>query len=659
MGRRVLLLMLVVGAALGAVPALAAAATIVVTTTADTAADGDCTLREAIEAANEDREVEACAAGSEEETDLIEFAPTVEGEIALEGVALEPLEGQVEVKGPGAGKLEVDGGGQVRVFATAAGAEVTISGVQITGGSCEFGCGVLNAAGASLVLERVRVEENAADDEDGTFSLARGAGILNLGDLTVTLSTVAKNTALADFGSDSAEAVGGGIFNEGSQLTLDRSTVSENAAIANPSSGDIALAQGGGIATIEPSQLTIERSTIAANLAKAENGRAGNVAHGGGLASFAEDGNGVRTSTVTANEAVAADAAEGGGIYAYGPLTVDGSTLAGNGAAAGANLFGADSVQQVASTIVANPLGSGENCSGEILSAGFNLENGNSCNFTTATDLPPTDPMLDGAGLNNNGGSTETIALLANSPALDHGLDSFHEGSDQRGLTRPVVLAGIAEPPGGDGSDVGAFEYQVPTARITGSAIGGPVTSFWFETDEPEATFECGLDGGPLSPCTSPKSLVGLSAGPHTFAVVAVDREGLASATPTTQSFPVELPAPPVPPPLPPPEEAKPDQEPTSPPPAQSPPPTAKITNLLAQTYNRKLTIRFSSSDSAATFSCRLDGAQWRACRSPYKTQQLAFGKHTFRVRATNPAGATGPATAKTFTVLRRPSAGR
>ncbi len=651
--------MLFVGAALGAVPALAVAATIVVDTNASFLAAGECTLRSAIEAANENVGVATCHAGSAGETDLIEFAPTVEGAIELEGVALQPLEGQIEIDGPGAGKLSVEGGGQVRVFATAVGAEATISGLRIAGGSCEFGCGVLNAATAQLTLQRVRVEENAAGDEDGAFSLARGAGILNLGELTVTLSTVARNTALADFGSDLAEAVGGGILNEGSQLTLDRSTVSENEAIATPLTGRDATAQGGGIATIEPSEMTIERSTIAANLAIAENGRGENIARGGGLASFSESGDAIVTSTVTANEAVGADASEGGGIYAKGPVRIDGSTLAGNGGRGGANLFGADSVQQVASTIVANPLGGGANCSGDVLSAGFNLEDEDSCDFATASDQPETHPMLDGTGLTENGGPTETIALLASSPALDHGLDALHEGSDQRGLARPVPLAGLVPPAGGDGSDVGAFEYQVPTAAITaGPAEGETITdtpaTFWFEADEDEASFECGADGAPLAPCTSPATVTGRAPGPHTFAVVAFDREGLGSATPTRRSFVVGGP-----PPGPPEEEPKPVQGSNTqppPPPAPAAPPTARIANLPAQTYNRKLTIRFSSSEPGAAFSCRLDGAKWQRCRSPFKTKQLAFGKHTFRVRATNPGGPSGAAAVRKFTVLRRPA---
>ena len=68
-----------------------------------------------------------------------------------------------------------------------------------------------------------------------------------------------------------------------------------------------------------------------------------------------------------------------------------------------------------------------------------------------------TDPQLDALGLQNNGGPTQTIALTSNSPALDKG-KSFGVTVDQREQTRPFDNPLVSNAPGGDGSDIGAYE---------------------------------------------------------------------------------------------------------------------------------------------------------------------------------------------------------
>jgi len=56
----------------------------------------------------------------------------------------------------------------------------------------------------------------------------------------------------------------------------------------------------------------------------------------------------------------------------------------------------------------------------------------------------------------DNGGSTQTMALLPGSPAIDAGNNANCPVADQRGVTRPQ----------GDGCDIGAYEY-VPPATPT------------------------------------------------------------------------------------------------------------------------------------------------------------------------------------------------
>jgi hypothetical protein len=68
------------------------------------------------------------------------------------------------------------------------------------------------------------------------------------------------------------------------------------------------------------------------------------------------------------------------------------------------------------------------------------------------TSQKPIDPLL--GPLQDNGGPTQTMALRAGSPAIDHGDDSGAPTTDQRGIARP-------RDGDGDGSltvDIGAFE---------------------------------------------------------------------------------------------------------------------------------------------------------------------------------------------------------
>jgi len=101
-------------------------------------------------------------------------------------------------------------------------------------------------------------------------------------------------------------------------------------------------------------------------------------------------------------------------------------------------------------TIIANN-NPGTNCFGNRFQEpfGFNLDSGTSCRLSQATDLTGTDPLL--GPLASNGGPTQTQALEAGSPAIDHGGTSANgcPPTDQRGVTRPQ----------GPACDIGAFEF--------------------------------------------------------------------------------------------------------------------------------------------------------------------------------------------------------
>jgi hypothetical protein len=64
-----------------------------------------------------------------------------------------------------------------------------------------------------------------------------------------------------------------------------------------------------------------------------------------------------------------------------------------------------------------------------------------------------------GQSIEGNGGFTPTHALFWGSPAIDQG-KCFGVHRDQRGRFRPYIYSSISKPPGGDGSDIGAFELE-------------------------------------------------------------------------------------------------------------------------------------------------------------------------------------------------------
>jgi hypothetical protein len=111
---------------------------------------------------------------------------------------------------------------------------------------------------------------------------------------------------------------------------------------------------------------------------------------------------------------------------------------------------------------------------GEVTSEGFNLigaADGSSGWIIigigadlTGTTASPLDPQL--GPLYNNGGPTSTMALSPNSAAVDQG-SSFGLTNDQRGSIRPFNYLNMPFPPGGDGSDIGAFELKPIPAYLS------------------------------------------------------------------------------------------------------------------------------------------------------------------------------------------------
>jgi hypothetical protein len=306
-------------------------------------------------------------------------------------------------------------------------------------------------------------------------SATSGGGIDNAGTLMVTGSTLAGNTSAS---------VGGGIANSGT-LTVTGSTLSANSATTGG-----AISNGG--------TLTVTGSTLSANSATGNNGSGGGISNGGTLT--------VTDSTLSGNCATGSGGT-GGGIYNSRALTVSNSTLSGNvargsgggiatnapqtvtftnvtltanrsntggGSFHGGGLFVASGTPLLHNTLIAGNLNGStgtirDDVSGTLFPGGDYDLIGDGTGMTGLTNgvnlvgsaAAPIDPLL--GPLQNNGGPTQTNALLPGSPAIDAGDNGYATPFDQRGPGFPRVLYG--------GIDIGAFELERGTLLTVTSTL--------------------------------------------------------------------------------------------------------------------------------------------------------------------------------------------
>jgi CSLREA domain-containing protein len=180
--------------------------------------DGDCSLREAIEAANTNAKVDRCKAGSATEEDAIYFALGEKAKIVL-GSQLPTITDAsgLTIDGQKA-KITVSGNHAVRVFEVGSSAAVNLRKLKVAdGNSDDFGGGAFNNAGGTLTVTKSTFSGNSATD--------LGGGIDNRGTLEVTNSTFSANKTTRADGNN----FGGGIFNDGT-LKVSKSTFSNNSS---------------------------------------------------------------------------------------------------------------------------------------------------------------------------------------------------------------------------------------------------------------------------------------------------------------------------------------------------------------------------------------------------------------------------------------------
>jgi VCBS repeat-containing protein len=293
-----------------------------------------------------------------------------------------------------------DYGGALRTdFST----DVTISGSVFknnsaprTGPNLIFGLGGAIASDARLTILDSRFETNSASNSGGAIYIG-GSGAVTV----IRNSTFTGNTSS-----------GGGAIKNHQVMTIESSTFSGNTAL---SAGQ---GQGGAIDNNGGGDLTLVNSTLTGNVS-----------------------------------------VFGGAIYNAETITVRNSTLAGNTGGFGGGAFTFGSVASFENTIIAGNTASteGPDVDGPGRSLGHNLvgNTANSTGFSAGVgDLLNVDPKL--GALADNGGPTQTMALLAGSPAIDAANTATAPATDQRGVSRPQ----------GPAADIGAFEAPANRAPV-------------------------------------------------------------------------------------------------------------------------------------------------------------------------------------------------
>jgi predicted outer membrane repeat protein len=427
--------------------------------------------------------------------DTIVFAPSLDGKtITLTSGEL-AINKNLTIQGPGASQLTLSGNRSSRIFEVDGTSSVSLSGLTlydgygVVGGRAQpndgEGGAILNFA--TLTVKDCTVSNNSA----GQY----GGGIFNVGTLMVNGCSISNNLVYSF--SNTTALAGGAIENTGT-ATLSNSTLSGNSAgkvlppvfsypivvhggaIANSGtitisdctlSGNSAHDMGRGAtggAIYNKSSMTISGSTISGNTVGNPPGYGRpSLISGGGISN---DGTlTVTDCTLSANQAVEifgdgyyTYTGRGGGIYNFGTATLTNCTLSLNSAAQGGGIYVYNNaILNLTNTIVAgntSPYGNESDIYGPVTTADHNLVgngygssgllNGVNGNIVGGNGNPVINADL--GPLQNNGGPTETMALLAGSPAIGHADNTKAPTTDQRGVTRLDEAGEI--------TDIGAFE---------------------------------------------------------------------------------------------------------------------------------------------------------------------------------------------------------
>ncbi|HXP59191.1 MAG TPA: choice-of-anchor Q domain-containing protein [Dongiaceae bacterium] len=358
------------------------------------------------------------------------------------------------------------------IYATNSG--VLLSGSVLGGNSANGGCtdGLGGALcldqGSSGVIRLCRFLGNAANGVQGGYLAPGGNGvggaIFNGAELQIWDSTFSSNScvggtfdAIGTLGlGPAAGAAQGGAICSTNALIVNGSTFDSNLAQAGAAypTQEFASGAGGpgeGGAIWSSGALAATNSTWTTNQAAGGSGAAGSnqpleVVGGAGSGGALCIAGGQATLL---NVTVAGNSANGGGarVWFGGPgPSQDGGPSQGGG------LYNTNGAVTVINSIIADSL-SGGDVWGTVTDGGYNICSDGTAGFSVTGSLNSTKPLL--GPLAENGGPSETMALLPGSPALD-AIPSGFPPVDQRGVSRPQLPL----------ADIGAFE------SLAGTVVG-------------------------------------------------------------------------------------------------------------------------------------------------------------------------------------------
>ncbi|MCC7306375.1 MAG: PxKF domain-containing protein [Acidobacteria bacterium] len=257
---------------------------------------------------------------------------------------------------------------------------------------------------------------------------------------------------------------------------------------------------------------------------------------------------------------------------------------------------------------------------------------------TTITANPP-DPSANAnasfsfTGTDEPGGSGVTAfecSIDGGAFAACTSPQSYHGLSEGPHTFNVRAIDGAGNADATPASYTWVIDTTPPDTTITVSPpdpSGTSSASFSFASNEAGAVFACSLDGAAFAACTSPQIYSGLSDGPHTFQVRAVDAAGNVDPTPASHPWVIDT----------------------------MPPDTTITGNPTNPTNSTSASFTFTSNETSVTFECSLDGAAFAACTSPKSYTGLALGSHTFQVRAKDSVGNTDPTPASYTWVINSP----
>jgi CSLREA domain-containing protein len=460
--------------------------TFIVTTAADyddnACSDADCTLREAINAANALSDANTITFASNDIITLGSQLPAVTTDIAINGNGSANTIIQASECNPVTLPNHCTPA-TYRVFEVKSGGALTLNDLTVQNGVCSGSCATSGSNGGGIynagttTISNATIRQNSANSGGGgmynvvisskailtnvTFSTNiaisfGGGGMFNAGNVPGSINlmdvTFSGNAVGGTINNTSYDGLGAGMLNYGSSPELINVTFSQNSTTAD--------GYGGGMYNENHSSPTLTNVIFSDNHAGAGGGMFNRNAsspeligvlfsanqsggRGGGMYNESNSSPTLINVTFSNNEV----GSQGGGMYNNSNPTLMNVTFSGNIANQGGGMYNGSGVPTLTNTIIANSVGG--DCSGTLDAASaYNLIEGSACGLTNGVNgnIVGPDPLL--GSLVDNGGFTQTQALLSGSRAINAGTNTGCPATDQRGVARPQ----------GSHCDIGAYE---------------------------------------------------------------------------------------------------------------------------------------------------------------------------------------------------------